>query len=92
MKKEYDLSKMKSQKNPYTRQLKKQITLRLQPEVIEYFEEIPNGLSSDADRSLAVCCIDRIGSANFTFHIASVSLWYQECINGSMGSTSLPSS
>ncbi len=40
MKKEYDLSKMKSRKNPYAMQLKKQITLRLQPEVIEYFKEM----------------------------------------------------
>ena len=40
MKNEYDLSKMKSRKNPYAMQLKKQITLRLQPEVIEYFKEM----------------------------------------------------
>ena len=40
MKKEYDLSKMKSRKIPYAMQLKKQITLRLQPEVIEYFKEM----------------------------------------------------
>lgn len=40
MKKEYDLSNMKSRKNPYAKQLKKQITLRLQPEVIEYFKEM----------------------------------------------------
>ena len=39
MKAEYDLSKMKSRKNPYARQLKKQITLRLDPEVIDYFKE-----------------------------------------------------
>lgn len=39
MKKEYDLGKMKSRKNPYARKLKKQITLRLDPEVIEYFKE-----------------------------------------------------
>jgi uncharacterized protein (DUF4415 family) len=38
MKKEYDLSKMKSRKNPYARRLKKQITLRLDPEIIEYFK------------------------------------------------------
>jgi uncharacterized protein (DUF4415 family) len=38
MKKEYDLSKMKSRKNPYARKLKKQITLRLDPDVIEYFK------------------------------------------------------
>jgi predicted DNA binding CopG/RHH family protein len=39
MKAEYDLSKMKSRKNPYARKLKKQITLRLDPEVIEYFKQ-----------------------------------------------------
>jgi uncharacterized protein (DUF4415 family) len=38
MKAEYDLTKMKSRKNPYVRRLKKQITLRLDPEVIEYFK------------------------------------------------------
>jgi predicted DNA binding CopG/RHH family protein len=30
---------MKSRKNPYARRLKKQITLRLDPEVIEYFKQ-----------------------------------------------------
>ena len=39
MKAEYDLKKMKSRKNPYARRLKKQITLRLDPEVIEYFKQ-----------------------------------------------------
>lgn len=39
MKAEYDLSKMKSRKNPYARRLKKQITLRLDPDVIEYFKQ-----------------------------------------------------
>lgn len=38
MKKEYALSKMKSRKNPYAKRLKKQITLRLDPDVIEYFK------------------------------------------------------
>jgi uncharacterized protein (DUF4415 family) len=38
MKAEYDLSTMKSRKNPYARKLKKQITLRLDPEVIAYFK------------------------------------------------------
>ena len=40
MKDEYDLSKMKSRKNPYAKRLKKQITLRLDPNVIEYFKEM----------------------------------------------------
>jgi len=38
MKDEYDLSKMKSRRNPYARRLKKQVTLRLRPDVIEYFK------------------------------------------------------
>ena len=38
MKDEYDLTKMKSRRNPYARQLKKQITLRLRPDVIDYFK------------------------------------------------------
>ncbi len=40
MKKEYDLSKMKSRKNPYAKRLKKQITLRVDPEVIDYFKTL----------------------------------------------------
>lgn len=39
MKAEYDLTRMKSRKNPYARRLKKQITLRLDPEVINYFKQ-----------------------------------------------------
>jgi predicted DNA binding CopG/RHH family protein len=40
MKNEYDLSKLKSRKNPYARRLKKQITLRLDPDIIEYFKQM----------------------------------------------------
>ena len=40
MKKEYDLSKMQSRKNPFAKRLKKQITLRLDPYVIEYFKAL----------------------------------------------------
>ncbi len=40
MKDEYDLSQMKSRSNPYAKRLKKQITLRLQPEIIEYFKSL----------------------------------------------------
>ncbi|MEJ2703911.1 MAG: CopG family antitoxin [Sedimentisphaerales bacterium] len=38
MKKEYDFSKMKRRKNPYAKYLKKQVTLRLGTDVIEYFK------------------------------------------------------
>lgn len=40
MKKEYDLTKLKRRKNPYARHLKKQITIRLDPETIGYFKEL----------------------------------------------------
>lgn len=40
MKDEYDLSAMKKRRNPYARRLKKQITLRLNPEIIEYFKTL----------------------------------------------------
>jgi len=42
MKKEYDLSKMKSRKNPYTSKLKKPVTMRLSEDVIDYFKEMAN--------------------------------------------------
>jgi predicted DNA binding CopG/RHH family protein len=38
MKPEYDLSTMKSRRNPYAKRLKKQVTLRVNPEVIDYFK------------------------------------------------------
>jgi len=40
MKEEYDLSKMKSRKNPYAKHLKKQVTMRLGVDVIEYFKSM----------------------------------------------------
>jgi uncharacterized protein (DUF4415 family) len=40
MKKEYDFSKMKGRKNPYAKQLKKQITIRVGVDVLEYFKEL----------------------------------------------------
>jgi len=38
MKKEYDFSK--ADKNPYTKSLKKQITINISEEVLEYFKEL----------------------------------------------------
>jgi predicted DNA binding CopG/RHH family protein len=43
MKKEYDLSKLKSRRNPFARYLKKQITIRLAVPTIDYFK----GLSKE---------------------------------------------
>ena len=47
MRKEYDFSKMKGEKNPYIKDLKTQITIRLDKETIDYFRELANktGLS-----------------------------------------------
>ena len=42
MKDEYDFSKMKSQKNPYAKKLKTQITIRLATETIDYFKSLAN--------------------------------------------------
>ena len=38
MRTEYDLSKMKSRPNPYARRLKRQTTIRMGTDVIEYFK------------------------------------------------------
>ena len=38
MKQEYDLSTMKSRKNPYAAKLKKSVTMRLSEDVIGYFK------------------------------------------------------
>ncbi|GAA6136165.1 BrnA antitoxin family protein [Oceaniserpentilla sp. 4NH20-0058] len=38
MKEEYDLSKMKSRKNPYASKLKKPVTIRLSEDVVDYFK------------------------------------------------------
>ena len=40
MRKEYDFSAMKGRRNPYSKRLKKQITIRLGVDVIEYFKEL----------------------------------------------------
>ena len=40
MKKEYDLSKLKSRKNPFASKLKKQVTIRMGSDVVDYFKEM----------------------------------------------------
>lgn len=40
MKAEYDLSKMKSRRNPYASKLKKSVTMRLSDDVIQYFKSM----------------------------------------------------
>ena len=38
MRTEYDFSKMKGRKNPYAKRLKKQVTIRMGIDIIEYFK------------------------------------------------------
>lgn len=40
MKTEYDLSKLRSRKNPYASKLKKPVTMRLSEDVVEYFKSM----------------------------------------------------
>jgi uncharacterized protein (DUF4415 family) len=40
MKKEYDFSRMKSRKNPYASKLKRQVTIRMRDDVINYFKDM----------------------------------------------------
>lgn len=40
MKKEYDFSNMKARENPYVKRLKKQVTIRLGVDVIDYFKSL----------------------------------------------------
>jgi len=42
MKAEYDLSKMKSRKNPYAAKLKKPVSMRLSEDVVDYFKAMAN--------------------------------------------------
>lgn len=44
MKAEYDLSKMKSRRNPYAAKLKKSVTMRLSDDVVQYFK----GMAAEA--------------------------------------------
>lgn len=40
MKAEYDLSKMKSRRNPYASKLKRPVTMRLSEDVVAYFKSM----------------------------------------------------
>jgi predicted DNA binding CopG/RHH family protein len=40
MRKEYDFDKLKGRRNPYSKKLKKQITIRVGVDVLEYFKQL----------------------------------------------------
>ena len=39
MRKEYDVASLNPRKNPYTKRLKKQVTIKIDGETIDYFKE-----------------------------------------------------
>lgn len=41
MRKEYDFEKMEGRKNPYAKQQKKQVTIRIGVDIIDYFKDLP---------------------------------------------------
>ena len=40
MRKHYDFDKMKGQKNPYAKRLKKQVSIRLDATTVDYFQSL----------------------------------------------------
>ena len=46
MKKEYEIDKLNPRPNPYAKELKKQVTIKMSPAVIDYFkqEAMENGI------------------------------------------------
>ena len=40
MRQEYDFEKMKGRKNPYAKNLKKQVTIRMGVDIIDYFKNL----------------------------------------------------
>jgi predicted DNA binding CopG/RHH family protein len=63
MKKEYDFSKMKGVRNPYAKALKKQITIRLNANTIDYFKKMAEEMGIPyqvlIDSYLTECAIAR---------------------------------
>jgi len=44
MKNEYDFEKMNGRKNPYAKMIKKQITIKINPNTIEYFKNLATNI------------------------------------------------
>jgi len=40
MRREYDFSKLRGRRNPYAKELKKQVTIRLGIDILEYFKDL----------------------------------------------------
>jgi len=62
MKAEYDLSKMKSRRNPYAERLKKQVTLRVGVDVIDYFKQMAEETEIPYQRLIGLYLRDCVAS------------------------------
>ena len=60
MKQKLDLSKAK--KNPYTKLLKKQITINISEEVLEYFKELSEETSIPYQTLINFCLLEHVHS------------------------------
>ena len=60
MKKEYDFTKAK--KNPYTKLLKKQITINISEEVLEYFKKLSVETSIPYQTLINFCLLEHVHS------------------------------
>ena len=60
MKQDYDFSKAK--KNPYTKLVKKQITINLSEEVLNYFKKLSNETSIPYQTLINFCLLDYVKS------------------------------
>ena len=43
MNNEYDFSKMKSRRNPYASKVKRQVTIHMDDDVVDYFKQLSEG-------------------------------------------------
>ena len=60
MREEYDIKNLNPRKNPYSKRIKKQVTINLDGDVIDYFkaQSESSGIPSDVDKfvSFGLCC------------------------------------
>ena len=70
MQKEYDIDKLNPRKNPYAKELKTQVTIKLTPSVIDYFknESIETGIPYQTLINLyLVNCVNEKKKLNMTW-------------------------
>ncbi|MDR1728767.1 MAG: BrnA antitoxin family protein [Acidobacteriota bacterium] len=63
MKAEYDLSKMKSRPNPYAKRLKRQTTIRMNEDVIDYFKKMAQEVGIPYQNLINLYLVDCVRNA-----------------------------